>query len=207
MNKPFIVGITGGSASGKSHFLKRLVAAFNSSELTLISQDNYYKLKELQPVDPNGIHNFDTPSSIDNEHLCADLQALVEGKAVQKLEYTFNNASIEPKTITYRPAPLIIVEGLFVFYYPEISNMLDLKVYLDAKEYIKLGRRINRDKVERGYDIEDVLYRYENHVAPMYEKYIKPFKNDADIVIPNNVNFDKALEVLTVFLKSKLNLT
>ena len=204
MKKPFIVGITGGSASGKSHFLRSLIGGFDPSDLTLISQDHYYKPKEQQPLDENGVHNFDTPGSIDSELLAKDLKALVNGMDVQKLEYTFNNKDLVPKTISYRPAPLIVVEGLFVFYDPMISSMLDLKVYLDAKEHIKLGRRITRDKAERGYDIEDVLYRYENHVAPMYEKYIRPYKNDADIIIPNNSKFDKALEVLIIFLQSKL---
>ncbi|HEX8548001.1 MAG TPA: uridine kinase [Cytophagaceae bacterium] len=204
MKKPFIVGITGGSASGKSFFLKSLVGAFASSDLTLISQDHYYKPKEQQPLDRNGVHNFDTPSSIDDELLTRDIEALLAGNEVQRLEYTFNNPSITPEKIVFQPAPLIIVEGLFAFYYPKISNLLDLKIYVDAKEYIKLSRRITRDKVERGYEIEDVLYRYENHVAPMYEKYIKPFKNDADIIIPNNSSFDKALEILVVYLKSKL---
>jgi uridine kinase len=81
--------------------------------------------------------------------------------------------------------------------------LLDLKVFIDAAEHIKLKRRIVRDKDERGYDLEDVLYRYEKHVVPTYEKYIAPFKSDADVIIPNNLHFEKALEMLIVFLKSK----
>jgi uridine kinase len=96
------------------------------------------------------------------------------------------------------------VEGIFVFYYPEIAKLLDLKIFIDAREHIKFSRRISRDKAERGYDIEDVMYRYEKHVAPTYEKYIEPFKHEADFVIPNNLHFNKALEVITVFLKTKL---
>jgi uridine kinase len=203
MKTPYIVGITGGSASGKTLFLRSLIKSFNENELCLISQDEYYKKKEQQPLDKQGIQNYDTPFSIDIERFNKDLKELISGKEVNKEEYTFNNPYSTPKMLTYKPAPIILVEGVFVFYYPEISKLLNLKVFLDAKEFVKLRRRIARDKAERGYDIEDVLYRYENHVAPTYEKYIDPFKHEADMIIPNNQHFNNALEVLTVFLKSK----
>jgi uridine kinase len=203
MKTPYIVGITGGSASGKTLFLRSLIKSFNENELCLISQDEYYKKKEQQPLDKQGIQNYDTPFSIDIDRFNKDLKELISGKEVNKEEYTFNNPYSIPKMLTYKPAPIILVEGVFVFYYPEISNLLNLKVFLDAKEFVKLRRRIARDKAERGYDIEDVLYRYENHVAPTYEKYIDPFKHEADMIIPNNQHFNNALEVLTVFLKSK----
>jgi uridine kinase len=128
---------------------------------------------------------------------------LRSGKQILKQEYTFNNPNAIPKMLSLEPSPIIVVEGIFVFYFPEISSLLDLKVFIDAAEHIKLKRRIVRDKDERGYDLEDVLYRYEKHVVPTYEKYIAPFKSDADVIIPNNLHFEKALEMLIVFLKSK----
>ena len=204
MIKPYIVGITGGSASGKTLFLKSLLGAFSQDEICLISQDNYYKPREQQPVDENGISNFDTPQSIDFQQYALDIASLGRGEPVQKEEYTFNNASVQARTLAFNPSPIIVVEGIFVFYFPEISQLLDLKVFIDAQEHIKLKRRIIRDKEERGYDLEDVLYRYEKHVAPTYAKYIKPFKQDADIIIPNNTNFNKSLEVLVAYLKGKL---
>jgi len=111
---------------------------------------------------------------------------------------------VVPRQLAFRPAPIVVVEGIFVFYFEEVAKLLDLKVYIDAKEYIKLQRRITRDRVERGYDLDDVLYRYTNHVAPTYEKYIKPYKNDADIIIPNNNHFERGLEVITSFLNAKI---
>lgn len=204
MIKPYIVGITGGSASGKTLFLKSLLGAFSQDEICLISQDNYYKPREQQPVDENGISNFDTPQSIDFQQYALDIASLGRGEPVQKEEYTFNNASVQARTLAFNPSPIIVVEGIFVFYFPEISKLLDLKVFIDAQEHIKLKRRIIRDKEERGYDLEDVLYRYEKHVAPTYDKYIKPFKQDADIIIPNNTNFNKSLQVLVAYLKGKI---
>jgi len=108
--------------------------------------------------------------------------------------------------LEFAPAPVVVVEGIFVLYYPELAELLDLKVFIDAKDYIKLKRRIVRDKVERGYDLDDVLYRYENHVMPTYEKYIEPFKHEADIIVPNNSSFDKGLDVVKSYLKLKASI-
>ena len=204
MQKPFIVGITGGSASGKTTFLRKLVDSFRPEDICLISQDNYYHPREHQLIDENGIINFDLPSSIDEVSYAADVQTISQGQSFSRLEYTFNNPNIIPKVLVFNPAPIVIVEGIFVFYFEEVARLLDLKVYIDAKEHVKLHRRIIRDKEERGYDLEDVLYRYLNHVAPTYEKYIKPYKQDADIVIPNNRKFDRGLEVLVSYLGTKV---
>ncbi|HEX8427763.1 uridine kinase [Hymenobacter sp.] len=204
MQHPFIVGITGGSASGKTTFLRRLLASFPEHEICLISQDNYYHPRESQQVDAQGVTNFDLPSSIDSVAYAADVLRLSQGQQVRRPEYTFNNPNAKPKELVFQPAPIVVVEGIFVFYFEEVAKLLDLKVYIDAEEHVKLQRRIVRDRDERGYDLEDVLYRYTNHVAPTYEKYIRPFKQDADIVIPNNRHFDRGLEVLVSFLKSKI---
>jgi len=149
MTKPFIVGITGGSASGKTLFLEHLLRSFSPEELCLISQDNYYKPKHLQPVDEQGIANFDTPHSIDFEQYAQDIRIIQGGGTVIREEYTFNNATKKPKMLTFAPAPVVVVEGIFVLYYPELAALLDLKIFIDAKDHIKLKRRIIRDKVER----------------------------------------------------------
>jgi uridine kinase len=204
MHKPYIVGITGGSASGKTTFLRQLVDSFRPEDICLISQDNYYHPRETQLKDENGVINFDLPTSIDGVSYAADVQTISQGKSFSRLEYTFNNPAIIPQTLIFNPAPIVIVEGIFVFYFEAVARLLDLKIYIDAKEHVKLHRRIIRDKEERGYDLEDVLYRYLNHVAPTYEKYIKPYKQDADIVIPNNRKFDRGLEVLVSYLNGKV---
>lgn len=201
---PYIVGITGGSASGKTTFLRQLMSRLPASHVCLVSQDNYYRDRNQQPVDAQGVLNFDTPQSIDHEAFAKDLQALHQGHVVTRQEYTFNNPKVVPQMLEFRPAPLIIVEGIFVFHFPDVAQKLDLKVFIDAKEAIKLKRRIIRDNVERGYDLDDVLYRYENHVNPTYERYIQPYKDEADIVIPNNFGFDRGLSVLVGHLEHTL---
>lgn len=201
MKEPNIIGITGGSASGKTFFLNSLLSHFSKDEICLISQDNYYKQISKVPKDENGIENFDLPESIDFKLFAEHINDLKQGKVVKKEEYVFNNAKTIAEILVFKPAPIIVVEGIFVFHDPSISKLLNLKVFIDAKEHIKIRRRIIRDNNERGYDLEDVLYRWENHVAPTYEKFIKPTKQDADIIINNNKHFEKGLKILTSYLK------
>ena len=198
------MGVTGGSGSGKTLFLKKLLGEFNPEEICLISQDNYYLPRDMQPKDEIGVSNFDTPQSIDLDAYINDISTLLDGRKVIRKEYMYNNPDAVPDMLEFQPAPVIIVEGIFVLYYSRLSNLLDLKIFIDAKDHIKLKRRIIRDKEERGYDLADVLYRYEKHVIPTYEKYIEPFRHESDLIIPNNSNFDKALEVLIAFLKTRV---
>ena len=202
LKKPFTIGITGGSGSGKTFFLQGLAARFSADEMCLISQDNYYKSRDQQPIDENGIKNFDLPGSIDREAFRADLMKLKSGKDVLKKEYTFNNPLAEPKMLSFKATPILVVEGLFVQFFEEIAQELDLKIFVEAKDHVKFGRRIKRDRVERGYDLEDVLYRYQYHVMPVYESLIEPLKYNSDLVIPNNGHVDKALNVVVGYLKT-----
>jgi uridine kinase len=205
MKKPFTIGITGGSGSGKTYFLQGLSSCFKPEEICLISQDNYYKPRDQQPIDENGVKNFDLPISIDREDFQRDLLKLKSGQNVTKKEYVFNNPLAEVKLLEFKAAPILVVEGLFVQYFEEISNELDLRVFIEAKDHVKLGRRIKRDQVERGYDIDDVLYRYQYHVMPVYERLIEPLKHNSDLVIPNNSKSERALDVLVGYLKSRLS--
>jgi uridine kinase len=203
--KPVLtLGITGGSGSGKTYFLTGLAARFSKEECCLISLDNYYKPRDQQPVDANGMRNFDLPESIERAAFFRDVLRLKEGEVVTRTEYTYNNPKATPRELTFRPAPLLIVEGLFIQHFTEVDALLDLRIFIEAKDHVKLGRRIRRDQVERGYDLDDVLYRYEHHVMPVYETLIAPLKHSADIVIPNHGHIDRALDVLAAYLRSKL---
>ena len=199
--KPYIIGIAGGSASGKTSFLRDLKELIAEEHLTIISQDNYYHPKEMQFIDENGEINFDLPTSIDREHFHQDLVSLMANKTVKKKEYTFNNQEAEPKLIQLNPAPIIIMEGLFIFHYEEIRNLLDLRVFLDVREDIKLQRRIKRDAIERGYPEETVRYQWDHHVMPSFKAYLRPYRDDANIIITNNYTYDKGLMVFANHLK------
>ena len=204
MVTPYTIGITGGSGSGKTHFLNILSSRFQASEVCLISQDHYYKPLEHQFTDAQGVQNFDLPEALEREKFHDDILRLKRGETVHKEEYTFNNPVAKPTVFEFKPAPILIIEGLFVQYFPEIAKELDLKIFIEAKDYVKLSRRIRRDNDERGYDLEDVLYRYQHHVMPVYETLIKPLKEQADIIIPNNRNFTQAVDILTWGLQHRL---
>lgn len=202
--KPFLIGITGGSGSGKTTFIHRIREQFTPQQVCIVSQDDYYLPRDQQHTDERGEKNFDLPKSFDKKAFRRDLEQLMSGEAVVRQEYTFNNPLATPKMLTFHPAPVIIVEGLFVFHYKKIAPLLDLKIFINAKENLKVIRRIYRDQVERNYPIEDVLYKYQHHVLPAYEHFIQPYKDDADIVINNNAHFEQGLAVLTGFLINKL---
>lgn len=204
MNKPYLIGITGGSGSGKTSFLHRLRAHFPASCITVIAQDNYYRPVEEQMLDEGGVYNFDLPQAIDHEALLSDVRSLMDGQQVVRPEYTFNNEKAVARPVVMDPAPVLLLEGLFVFHHRELSQLIDLKIYLHAKENLKVIRRIRRDREERNYSLEDVLYRYENHVIPTFEQHVKPYREEADLVINNNRHFENGLRVVIGFLEHRL---
>lgn len=201
--KPYLIGITGGSGSGKTSIIHELREMFPEDKLCIISQDEYYHPREKQIWDEAGYQNFDLPESIDHDLFIRDIRKLINGEIVIKSQYNFNNPGKESKSLTFKPAPVIIVEGLFVFYFDDIRNLMDLKIYIDAEDIIKLKRRIIRDATERNYPIEDVLHRYEHHVLPSYRSFIEPFKRQADLVINNHVSYEKSIQVLAAVIDSK----
>ncbi len=206
-SKPFLIGLTGASGSGKTTFLQQLEAAFEPEQLLIISQDNYYRPREQQKIDENGVANFDLPDAIHLNEFAEDIARLLRYETVERQEYTFNNPNVVPRQLLFQPRPIIIVEGLFVMYDKTMSELLDLKVFLHAPETTAFSRRIRRDQIERNYPLEDVLYRYEKHVIPTYEKYIRPLHQQADLVINNYQQFDRGLAVLIGFLKDKIQQT
>ena len=201
--KPYLIGITGGSGSGKTRIIHELRELFSEAQLCIISQDEYYHPRDVQIWDEAGYQNFDLPESINDKAFTEDIKRLIRGEEVRKEQYTFNNPTKESTILVFRPAPIIIVEGLFVFYFPEICDLLDLKIFIDAEDVIKLKRRIIRDAGERNYPLEDVLHRYEFHVLPSYRSFIEPFKRDAHLVINNHSSYGRAIEVLAALIDTK----
>lgn len=185
-----IIGICGGSGSGKTTLINNIIRETDKNDLCLISLDNYYHPRIKQTKDNNGKYNFDLPEALDEQRIVADLQKLMRGETVVVKEYNFNTTSSE-KFIELKPAPVFLVEGLFVLHYPLLRNLLTHKIFIDVHPDIQLKRRLRRDVMERGYPEKDVLYQWENHVVPSFKRYLEPYKEEADLIITNNENFEK----------------
>jgi uridine kinase len=205
MNKPYIIGIAGGSGSGKTFFLKCFLEHFTADEVSLVSQDDYYiPVAHNMTKEENKEYNFDLPSTIDHEHFQQDISKLLNKQAILKQEYTFNNPDAIPKMIEIKPAPILIVEGLFILHFKDISELLDLKVFIDADEDVALQRRLKRDLIERGYSHDDVMYKWINHVVPAYKEYLLPYKDECDRVITNNTHVAEDIMVITEEISADL---
>jgi uridine kinase len=186
--KPFIIGIAGGSGSGKTFFLNCFLHHFKQDEVTLVSQDDYYIPAGEMTQEENKLYNFDLPSTIDSEQFLRDIKQLMTGEVVYKKEYNFNNPLAVVKILEIKSAPIIIVEGLFILHFKEIAALLDHTIFVDADEQVALDRRIKRDGLERGYPEDDVLYKWHNHVVPAYKEYLLPYREQCNKVIMNNTN-------------------
>jgi len=184
--QPLLIGISGGSGSGKTYLTTKLLEYFARNEISFISQDQYYMPLERQPKDMAGVENFDDPAGIDSESLYADIRALSAGRSVTRREYSFNNPFIEPKILEITPAPILLVEGLFIFYFNKISALLDLKIFVDSNEELSLKRRITRDWDERALTENQVRYQWENHVKPAFNRFLLPYKTGSDFVFNND---------------------
>lgn len=202
---PYLVGITGGSASGKTHFLKSLKEKFSPQQVCFISQDDYYKPLENQFKDKKGVVNFDLPEAIEMEKFYDDLVSLSKGETIKKMSYNFNNPDAACELMDFSPSPIIIIEGLFIFYHQGIFDMLNLKVFVDADDDIKLERRLKRDMEERGIPKEMVTYQWYNHVKPAFQQYLAPYKEKADVVIKNNVSCTNSLVMIENHFQTLLN--
>lgn len=178
-----LIGISGGSGSGKTHLINQLLQRFKPAELCALSIDHYYRPRELLTKDTNGKINFDLPSCIDHIRLLNDIHELLKGRNIQLTEYTFNNPNKNARILNFHTAPYIILEGIFSFHFPEITQLIDLKIFIDCDDELRLQRRLERDAKERAYLEEDIQYQWKNHVRPAHLQYLIPQQEIADLVI------------------------
>ncbi len=203
-NIKFIVGITGGSGVGKTTLIESLKAEFDG-KVSTFSLDNYYLPKELQARDENGVVNFDLPTALDIDRMKSDLVQLKNGEPIRQKVYQFNNPTEEDSFNLISPTDLLIVEGLFVMHYEFVKDLLDYSVYLSVNRELQLERRLSRDVQERNYSESDVMYQWKNHVIPSYENFVKPYKEQADLIITNNEQFDENIHILTSVIHDNLD--
>ncbi len=184
-SEKWVMGITGLSGSGKTYFIERIKEKLQE-KVAVISFDDYYKPLHEQEKDENGITNFDLPGALYHQQFHEDLLKLMEGKPVLLKKYNFENYDAPERVDIIEPAPVIIAEGLFVFDFPEIDNLLSCRIFIEADMQLSLDRRLDRDLRERGIPRERSLYQWHNHVMPAWDKHIVPHKERCDLHILND---------------------
>ncbi|GAB1374659.1 MAG: uridine kinase [Bacteroidales bacterium] len=200
-----IIGIAGGTGSGKTTVVKEITKLLSDSEIVVIPQDSYYKDNSHLPLEERLELNFDHPESIDFKLLVKQIKDLKANKAIEQPIYSYLTCSrSSTETVHVKPAHIIIVEGILIFTCAELRNVLDIKVFVDADADDRLGRVITRDNIERGRTIDKVLERYEKTVKPMHLQFIEPSKRYADIIIPQGGHNKVAIDILLATIEKAL---
>ena len=199
-----ILGIAGGTGSGKTTITRRLIQHFGS-DVSVIHHDNYYKAHHDMPYEERAKLNYDHPDSFDTELLVEALKELKKGHAVTCPVYDYTIHDRTDKTVTIKPTRVIIVEGILIFESRELCEQMDIKIFVDTDADVRILRRIVRDVRDRGRSLESVISQYLNTVKPMHEQFVEPSKRRADIIIPEGGQYRVALEMVVERVRAHLN--
>ena len=193
--KPLIIGIAGGTGSGKTTLVNRLLEQFGE-DISVLPHDSYYAAHHELTLEERQALNYDHPASFDTHRMIQDLRDLKAGKAVQcpVYDYTIHNRS--DKTVLVKPSPVVIVEGILILQDPRLCELLDIKIFVDTDADVRILRRIVRDVRDRGRSLESVVDQYLTTVKPMHEMYVEPSKRNADIIIPEGGHNLVAMDML-----------
>ncbi|MBT8263038.1 MAG: uridine kinase [Bacteroidia bacterium] len=198
------IGIAGGTGSGKTTVVQQIIEQLPEGEVCLISQDSYYKDTSHLSFSERESINFDHPKAIDFDLLSRHLQELKKGISFEQPVYSFVDHNRTSETITTHPKKVVIVEGILILTHPEIRDLFDIKVYVHADSDERLIRRLKRDIIERGRDLDEVLTRYQSTLKPMHQEFIEPTKEYADIIVPTNRFNRVAVELIRNIINQKL---
>lgn len=201
--KSYTIGIAGGTGSGKTTVAQEVVAAFASTDVVYLSFDHYYRDLTTLPANIRRTMNFDHPDSLESELLIRHIAELKNGKPIDRPSYDFVTHSRLPQVERLLPAPVIVVEGILTFVYPELRPLLDMKVFVDTEADVRFIRRLTRDVKERGRSIDMVIDQYQKTVRPMHLEFVEPSKRYADIIIPEGRN-DVAMNALISTVKHQI---
>jgi uridine kinase len=204
LNFMLIIGLAGGTGSGKTTVVHQIMNELPDTEVGVISQDSYYKETTNLSFDERALINFDHPRSIDFDLLVKHLKALKAGETVDQPVYSFIQHNRTDDTVSTHPRKVMIVEGILILTNPELRDLFDIKIFVHADSDERLVRRLKRDISERGRDIDEVLTRYQNTLKPMHEQFIEPSKAFADIIIPNDKYNTVAIDVVRAVINQRI---
>ena len=199
-----IIGIAGGTGSGKTTVVNKIVKHLPSDEVCVISQDSYYNATDDLSYEDRAKINFDHPRAIDFDLIVKQLKKLKSGKTIEQPVYSFVTHNRTKDTIKTHPRKVVIVEGILIFNNKELRDLFDIKIFVHADTDERLIRRVRRDISERGRDIDEVLNRYLDTLKPMHRQFIEPTKNFADIIIPNNKHNTVAIDLVRTVINERL---
>lgn len=206
MDNIMVVGIAGGTGSGKTTITDTLVERFGGN-VSVVHHDNYYKAHHDMPYEERCLLNYDHPDSFDTEMMIRDIQQLKMGKAVECPIYDYSIHDRSDQTVIIEPTPVIIVEGILIYADPRLCDQMDVKIYVDTDADVRILRRIQRDVQERGRSLESVINQYLTTVKPMHEQFVEPSKKRADVIIPEGGRNLVALEMVVQRVKAHLDRT
>nr|ACY24674.1 Udk uridine kinase [uncultured organism] len=195
-NKPFVIGVAGGSGSGKSTVTRQVLASIGPDMAAVVFQDDYYLDQTHMSPEERRKTNYDHPQAFDWPLMMQQVQALRRGESIEMPEYDFANHNRSSKTITVKPAPVIVIEGLFALFDADLRKMMSLKVFVDTAADVRFIRRLQRDMAERGRSAESVIEQYLETVRPMHKQFIEPTKRYADVILPHGAN-GPAVDIIT----------
>jgi uridine kinase len=199
-----IIGIAGGTGSGKTTVVHQIMNELPETEVGVISQDSYYKENHNLSFEERALINFDHPRAIDFELLVMQLKDLKAGKTIEQPVYSFITLNRTDDTIVTHPRKVMIVEGILILTNPELRDLFDVKIFVHADSDERLIRRLKRDIAERGRDMEEVLNRYQTTLKPMHQQFIEPTKVFADIIIPNDKYNTVAIDVVRAVINQRI---
>lgn len=199
-----IIGIAGGTGSGKTTVVHQIMNELPQTEVGIISQDSYYKHNPHLSYEERSMINFDHPRAIDFDLLVQHLKDLKDGKTIEQPVYSFVTHNRTDDTVITHPRKVMIVEGILIFNNPDLRDMFDVKVFVHADSDERLIRRLKRDIAERGRDMEEVLNRYQTTLKPMHQQFIEPTKAFADIIIPNDKYNTVAIDVVRAVINQRI---
>lgn len=200
-----IIGIGGGTGSGKTTVVNKIISENPQGEVAIISQDSYYKDLSHLDYEARTKVNFDHPNSIDFKLLCKHLAQLRKGESIEQPVYSFVEHNRTDQTVTTHPKKVVVVEGILILTDPVIRDLFDIKIFVHADSDERLIRRLKRDIAERGRDLEEVLQRYQTTLKPMHQQFIEPTKEFADIIIPNNRYNTVAIDIVSTIINERLS--
>ena len=198
-----VIGIAGGTGSGKTTLMKNLIARF-AGDVTVLSHDNYYKRHDELPYEERCKLNYDEPAALETDLMARHLEALRRGESILCPVYDFTVHNRSDETVRIVPQRVIIVEGILIFENRQLRDLMDIKIFVDTDADVRLCRRIKRDVNKRGRTLESVLLQYQQTVKPMHEKYVEPSKRFADIVVPEGGKNTVALDMIMLTIQRHL---